>query len=54
VLVNEMRMDDPEALDEPFAVTVAYRRDRHGALFEFQCSQNDRNPVDENGNTQFK
>ena len=32
VLVNEMRMEDPEALEEPFEVTVRYRRDRHGAL----------------------
>jgi hypothetical protein len=53
VLVNEMRMDDPGALAEPFEVTVKYRRDRYGALLEFQCSENDRNPVDENGNTQF-
>ena len=54
VLVNEMTMDDPEALAEPFVVNARYRRDRYGKLFEFQCSQNDRNPVDENGNTQFE
>jgi len=54
VLVNEMRMDDPEALAEPFAVTVKYRRDRYGRLLEFQCSENDRNPVDANGQTQFE
>ena len=53
VLVNEMLMEDPEALEEPFAVTVRYRRDRHGALIEFQCAENDRNPVDEEGNTEF-
>jgi hypothetical protein len=54
VLVNEMRMDDPEALAEPFEVTARYRRDRYGKLYEFQCSQNDRNPVDEHGDTQFE
>jgi hypothetical protein len=54
MLVNEMRMDDPEALAEPFEVTARYRRDRYGKLYEFQCSQNDRNPVDENGDTQFE
>jgi hypothetical protein len=54
VLVNEMRMDDAEALAEPFAVTARYRRDRYGKLYEFQCSQNDRNPVDENGDTRFE
>jgi len=53
VLVNEMRMEDPEALAEPYEVTTRYRRDRYGKLFEFQCSENDRNPVDEDGNTQF-
>jgi hypothetical protein len=53
VLINEMRMEDPEALEEPFEVTVRYRRDRHGALIEFQCAENDRNPVDEEGNTEF-
>jgi hypothetical protein len=54
VLVNEIRMEDPEALEEPFAVTVKYRRDRYGKLLEFECSENDRNPVDENGDTRFK
>jgi len=54
VLVNEMRMEDPEALAEPFAVTTRYRRDRYGKLYEFQCSENDRNPVDDDGNTRFE
>ena len=44
-------LDDPEALEEPFHVTVRYGRDRYGQLLEFQCSQNDRNEVDENGDT---
>jgi hypothetical protein len=53
VLLNAMRMEDPEALEEPFEVTVRYRRDREGSLIEFQCAENDRNPVDEEGNTEF-
>ena len=53
VLVNEMWMDDPEALAEPFTVSVRYRRDRYGKLIEFQCAENDRNPIDEEGNTLF-
>ncbi|MEO6550933.1 MAG: hypothetical protein ABIO26_00065 [Croceibacterium sp.] len=53
VLVDEMRMEDPLALAEPFEVTVKYRRDRYGKLLEFQCSENDRNPVDEHGDTGF-
>jgi len=51
VLVNEMTLDDPEALEEPFHVTARYGRDRYGQLLEFQCSENDRNQVDENGET---
>jgi hypothetical protein len=54
VLVNEMWMDDPRALAKPFEVTVRYRRDRYGKLIEFQCAENDRNPVDEDGNTLFE
>lgn len=53
VLVNEMRMEDPEALQEPFEVTVRYRRDRYGSLLEFQCAENDRNPVNDSGETEY-
>jgi hypothetical protein len=53
VLINEMRMEDPEALEEPFEVTVRYRRDRYGKLLEFQCAENDRNPVNEDGETEY-
>jgi hypothetical protein len=53
VLLNEMRMVDPEALAEPFVVTARYRRDRYGSLLEFQCSENDRNPVNEQGETEY-
>lgn len=53
VLVNEMRMEDPEALEEPFEITVRYRRDRYGSLIEFQCAENDRNPVNEAGETEY-
>lgn len=54
VLVNAMRMEDPEALEEPFEVTARYGRDREGALIEFQCGENDRNPVDEDGYTLYE
>ena len=43
----------PEALAEPFEVTVRYRRDRYGKLLEVQGSENDRNPVNEEGLTEF-
>ena len=51
VLLNEMTWDDPEALAEPYKTTVTYGRDREGALIEFICFENDRNSVDEDGNT---
>uniref|UniRef100_UPI001A9C479D hypothetical protein n=1 Tax=Altererythrobacter segetis TaxID=1104773 RepID=UPI001A9C479D len=50
---DEMTMEDPDALAEPFHTTARYRRDRYGALLEFECSQNDRNPVDETGETTY-
>jgi hypothetical protein len=53
VLINEMHMEDSAALAEPFDVTVRYRRDRYGKLLEFECSENDRNPVNEHGDTVF-
>jgi hypothetical protein len=48
-----MRMEDAQALAEPFELTVSYRRDREGTLIEFQCSENDRNPVNAQGETEF-
>jgi hypothetical protein len=54
VLVNEMTMTDPLALAEDYRVVARYRRDRHGALIEFQCAENDRNPVNETGETLFE
>ena len=54
VLVNEMWMEDPEALAEPFTLSVRYRRDRYGKLIEFRCAENDRNPIDQEGHTLFE
>jgi len=54
ILVNEMRMEDPLALAEPYEVVSSYRRDRHGSLIEFQCAENDRNPINEAGETLFE
>jgi hypothetical protein len=53
-LVDEIRLEDPEALAEPYQQTVTYRRDREQPLLEFVCAENDRNPVDANGNTTFR
>ncbi|WP_283773340.1 hypothetical protein [Altererythrobacter sp. KTW20L] len=38
----------------PYEVTVRYCRDRHGALIEFQSAENDRNPINEQGETLFE
>jgi hypothetical protein len=54
LLINEITLDDPDALEEPWHGTYNYRRDRYGMLLEFQCSENDRNPIDAEGNTLFK
>ena len=54
LLVDEMVIDDPDALEEPFAATIHYRRDRYGQLLEFECSENDRNPVNADGQTLYK
>jgi hypothetical protein len=50
----EMTVDDPEALETPFVTKATYSRVRDGDLLEFVCAENDRNPVDANGVTNFK
>ena len=53
-LINEVTVEDPEALEHPYTTQVTYRRDRYGALLEFECAENDRNPVNEKGDTAFQ
>jgi hypothetical protein len=53
-LVVEMTAEDPEALAKPWAHTLTFKRSRDWQLLEFECAENDRNPVDANGNTGFK
>ena len=53
-LLDEITVDDPEALEQPYSTTAAYHRDRYGQLLEFECAENDRNPVDDQGNTGFQ
>ncbi len=50
-LVDEMTIEDPDALEHPYTTTATYRRDRYGELLEFVCAENDRNQVDEKGDT---
>jgi hypothetical protein len=53
-LLDEMTIEDPDALERPYTTTNVYHRDRYGELLEFECAENDRNPVDQQGNTEFK
>jgi len=53
-LVDEMTIDDPDALEKPWAHTLTYKRSREWQLLEFECAENDRNPVDSSGKTGFK
>jgi hypothetical protein len=53
ILTVDMTLEDPEALVEPHRQTLTYRRDRAQELMEFVCAENDRNPVDAQGNTTF-
>jgi hypothetical protein len=53
-LVVEMTAEDPLALAKPWLHTFTYKRSREWQLLEFECAENDRNPVDANGNTGFK
>ena len=53
-LVDEITVDDPDALEHPYTAVATYHRDRYGELLEFECAENDRNPVDQNGDTEFK
>ena len=52
-LENAMTMTDPKAFAEPYQVTARYRRDRNGSLIEFECAQNDRNPINDEGETEY-
>lgn len=53
-LVVETTLDDPEALEAPYKRTYTFKRQRDWNLMEFVCAENDRNPVGEDGLTQFK
>jgi hypothetical protein len=53
-LVDELTAEDPEALAKPWSHTFTYKRSREWSLLEFICAENDRNPVDANGDTGFK
>ncbi len=53
-LVDEMTIEDPEALAKPWTRSLTFKRSRELQLLEFECAENDRNPVDSAGKTGFK
>jgi hypothetical protein len=53
-LLVEMTVDDPVALERPWATVQRFKRVRDGELYEYVCAENDRNPVDAKGDIQFK
>jgi hypothetical protein len=53
-LIVEMSIEDPIALEKPWQLTHTFTRSRDTELIEFVCAENDRNPVDESGHTQFE
>ena len=52
-LVVEMTVEDPDALVKPWLHTYTFKRSREWQLLEFECAENDRNPVDSEGKTGF-
>ncbi len=53
-LLDELTLYDSEALEKPWSTRLTYKRDRKGELLEFECAENDRNPVDSSGHVGFK
>jgi hypothetical protein len=53
-LLDEMTMEDPEALAAPYHRTLTFERKRDWNLMEFICAENDRNPVGKDGYTEFQ
>lgn len=53
ILVDELTIDDPEALAQPWTGVYRYRRHREWDELEFVCAENDRNPVGAEGRAGF-
>ncbi len=48
-MVDEITVEDVEALEHPFHQTIRYQRRRDLEPLEFICAENDRNPLTEGG-----
>jgi hypothetical protein len=54
VLVVENTFEDPNALSAPWHSSARFRRQRGLDQIEFVCAQNDRNPINANGDVEFR
>lgn len=52
-LIDEVTLEDPDALAAPWTQKLTYQRNRDQQLLEFECAENDRNPVNASGQTTF-
>lgn len=53
-LVDEMTVEDPLALAKPWHNSYTYHRSRTQNLLEFICEENNRNPVNAQGQTELE
>ena len=53
-LIDELTAEDPVALAHPWHNRLTFTRSRDMDLLEFECAENDRNPVDASGRTGFE
>lgn len=54
VLRVEMTVEDALALKQPWVRSFSLKRSRGEELIEFVCAENDRNPVNASGKTEFR
>jgi hypothetical protein len=53
ILVVEFTFEDPDALAAPWRQTTSFRRNREWEQIEFICAENDRNPIGDDGKTDY-
>jgi hypothetical protein len=53
-LLLEMTIEDADALEKPWKRQFSFLRQRDWSLMEFICAENDRNPVNADGHTQYQ
>ena len=53
ILIDEMIVTDPQALEKPWVRELRYRRARDFELLEFICAENNRNDVGKDGKVTF-